>query len=162
MSASSLQRFLRPSASERFRSERMNAKHIINRVNVYTAPLTEFHSHVLCVLLQRTLIASARTKNPVFLTHMLLHSFSRQIQSELDHLDEASEDDEGGTARSRSLRSRRLSLSQKVCCCCGDGFSLLFNRRVECSGCGLGSCRRCSDWIPEKQVFNCKACRGER
>ena len=42
---------------------------------------------------------------------------------------------------SESLRSRREDIGRRICVRCGDGFSLLFNRRLECGDCGLGMCR---------------------
>ncbi len=64
--------------------------------------------------------------------------------------------------RLRLLRERRRQLSQRVCARCGEGFSLLFNRRLECPECELGVCRRCAVWRPEEEAWQCTACKEER
>lgn len=61
-----------------------------------------------------------------------------------------------------SLRKRRQELSERICVLCGQGFSLLFNRRLTCGTCGLGVCRKCSSWNPQENSWLCHACKNER
>ena len=62
-----------------------------------------------------------------------------------------------------NLLKRQRHLGQRVCVRCGQGFSLLFNRRLECGDCGLGVCRKCSSWVQEPSPsWRCVGCQGEK
>ena len=66
-----------------------------------------------------------------------------------------------------TLMSKQKSLSQRICARCGEGFSLLFNRRLECIDCNLGVCRKCCVWVnksakDKKTGWRCQACNNER
>ena len=66
-----------------------------------------------------------------------------------------------------ALLAKQKSLSQRVCARCGEGFSLLFNRRLECIDCNLGVCRKCCIWVnksskSQKEKSTCEKLTGWR
>ena len=67
----------------------------------------------------------------------------------------------------QTLLAKQKSLSQRVCARCGEGFSLLFNRRLECIDCNLGVCRKCCIWVNKSSTdkltgWRCQSCQKER
>ena len=79
----------------------------------------------------------------------------RQVESDLAKANDDTEVE--------ALLKRQRQLGQRVCVRCGQGFSLLFNRRLECGDCGLGVCRKCSTWVQEPiPSWRCVGCQGER
>jgi hypothetical protein len=57
---------------------------------------------------------------------MIIIFFFRQLEADLSTV---------GTDREiERLLGKQRQLSQRICTRCGQGFSLLFNRRLECSG----------------------------
>ena len=79
----------------------------------------------------------------------------RQVEADLT---KAHDDEEV-----ENLLKRQRQLGQRVCVRCGQGFSLLFNRRLECGDCGLGVCRKCSSWVQDPiPSWRCVGCQGEK
>ena len=88
---------------------------------------------------------------------IILHS--RQVESDLTSAQNNREFE--------ALLAKQKSLSQRVCARCGEGFSLLFNRRLECIDCNLGVCRKCCIWVnksskSQKEKSTCEKLTGWR
>ena len=89
----------------------------------------------------------------------LVSFFPRQVEADLSSAQSQREIE--------SLLAKQRSLSQKVCTRCGEGFSLLFNRRLECIDCSLGVCRKCCIWVNKSASdkltgWRCQSCQKER
>ncbi|XP_071744847.1 uncharacterized protein [Lepeophtheirus salmonis] len=83
------------------------------------------------------------------------HSESeRQVESDLVK----SLDEEETNFLSLKLRH----LSRQVCGRCGSGFSMLFNRRLQCSSCQLGVCKNCCKKLTSDGNWICDACTEQR
>ena len=84
-----------------------------------------------------------------------LYFFHRQVEADLAQAHDDSVID--------TLLKHQRQLGQRVCVRCGQGFSLLFNRRLECGDCGLGVCRKCSSWVQDPNPsWRCVGCQGEK
>ncbi|XP_066984839.1 uncharacterized protein [Macrobrachium rosenbergii] len=68
----------------------------------------------------------------------------------------------GGGGRARGGGDSRCSPPSasppKVCCRCGNAFSILFNKRVTCGGCNLAVCRKCAPWNASHKAYVCGEC----
>ena len=83
---------------------------------------------------------------------IILHS--RQVESDLTSAQNNREFE--------ALLAKQKSLSQRVCARCGEGFSLLFNRRLECIDCNLGVCRKCCIWVNKSSKSQKEKSTGEK
>ncbi|XP_059090088.1 uncharacterized protein LOC131885907 isoform X3 [Tigriopus californicus] len=86
----------------------------------------------------------------------------RQVELDLDRRKAALTCNPQGDPKTQALEEKRRQLSLRICARCGQGFSLLFNRRLECHTCGLGVCRKCSKWRQDEEAWECEACEGQR
>ena len=94
-----------------------------------------------------------------YVVKTLLSHLFRQIEADLDSAH--------GRREVENLMSKQKALSQRICARCGEGFSLLFNRRLECIDCNLGVCRKCCVWINKSTKdkvtgWRCQACHSDR
>ena len=93
---------------------------------------------------------------------LLRRRHQQQGESDQEEAEEEEEEEEDDDSKTSLLKEKLRVLSLRVCVRCGDGFSLLFNRRHECVDCSLGVCRKCSNWKPERQAWQCVACKEEK